>query len=136
MIRSRYVFVGLLALGWAGCAGRSLPTCYPVRGKVLIDGRPAAGALVFFNPVEGGRPQAVKPHATTDAEGVFRLTTYHTGDGAEPGEYVVTLFWPDGNDPDAPDRLKGRYANPKKSAWRATVAAGDNDIGTIEVKQR
>ena len=50
-------------------------------------GQPVEGASVQFVPVDGGPPA----FGTTDASGVFTLTTFKQGDGARKGEYKVTV---------------------------------------------
>jgi hypothetical protein len=103
---------------------------------VLFDGKPAAGATVFFYPVETDA-EALAPYGVTDANGSFTLTTYLTFDGAPAGEYVVTVRWPGpprrGEDEQGPDRLKGRYDNPKTSKLRATVETKPNDLPPFQL---
>src|SRR5437016_1941611 len=77
----------------ASCARNPRKPVFPVRGQVTVDGKPAAGATVFFYPVESD-PDAIAPYGVTDANGSFTLTTYLTFDGAPAGEYVVTVRWP------------------------------------------
>ena len=77
--------VALLILSLAGC-GRSLPTTYPVKGTVTLDGKPVAGAGVLLIPKEG-RPA----HGVTDENGAFTASTFGEGDGALPGRHVVTV---------------------------------------------
>ena len=61
-VRFRWTFaIGLIAL--AGCSGKKGPDrkpVYPVRGKLLVDDHPAAGALVVLHPV-GGSADAERP---------------------------------------------------------------------------
>jgi hypothetical protein len=80
------------------------------------------------------------PHGTADASGRFSLTTYEQGDGAPAGQYRATVTWPvadyvpktrqeredllTGGQP--PDRLKGRYGRPERSAFVVTVEAGED----------
>jgi hypothetical protein len=73
-----------LAALTTGCQGRPSK----VEGIVTLDGKPVEGATVTFFPVDGsGRPAS----AVTGSDGVFRLTTFNTGDGALPGTYKVTV---------------------------------------------
>jgi hypothetical protein len=74
----------MLALTATGCG----PT-NTVKGRVLLDGQPVAGATVLFMPdAEGqGRPAS----ATTDNDGFFQLTTNRRGDGALPGAYRIVI---------------------------------------------
>jgi hypothetical protein len=69
----------------AGCGGAGKPV--KVRGVVTLDGTPLSGATVSFEPSSEGRPAG----GVTDKDGVFRLTTYRSEDGALPGEYRVTV---------------------------------------------
>src|SRR5262245_17600189 len=84
----RFWGVLCLTLGFAaaGCGGPDKPV--KVRGVVLLDDQPLAGATVTFLPVAGTSRTA---NGRTDADGAFRLTTYTTNDGALPGEYIVTV---------------------------------------------
>jgi len=65
---------------------------------------------------------------------------------AAPGEYAVTVVWPEqaapgkptfGTEPppEAPDRLKGRYANRAKSGLSAVVKPGKNQLPPFELKK-
>jgi hypothetical protein len=132
----------LLAAAIAGChrsAPRfeSLPT-YPVEGRVLVQGKPAEGVQVFLHPRAAA--QRGKPRGTTDAEGNFRLRTYHDGDGAPAGEYAVTIYWPGPYNPKMAvedqmpaDRLGGRFMDPARSPLQATVSAGPTTLPPLEI---
>lgn len=117
-----------------------LPACsgglQTVKGKVTQKGTPLKGAIVFFHPADGSTPAT----GVADAEGVYSLSTGTTS-GAAPGEYKVTIRWPAEPDPskagkipnssDAPlppDRLMGKYGDPKTTKLRATVNRGSNDV--------
>jgi hypothetical protein len=58
-----------------------------VSGTVTLDDKPLEGAEVTFLPAEGGKPAS----GFTGSDGTFKLTTFSTGDGAQPGEYRVTI---------------------------------------------
>jgi hypothetical protein len=110
---------------------------YPVRGKVLFEGQPAAGVEVRFNPVIPSEKNQFYPVAKVEADGSFTLTTFENKDGAPPGEYQVTFRWEDissKQDP-PPDRLKGRYADPKKSPWCVQVREGANDLEPFQLRK-
>jgi hypothetical protein len=110
---------------------------HPVRGQVWCDDQPAAGALVVFHPANDPDPQAIRPSAYVLADGSFTLQSFDrqgraSRDGAPAGEYRVTVSW---FPPNAgrytnviPDKLQGRYSNPKTSGLRADVKEGDNEI--------
>ena len=128
-----------LAACVAGCGGTSRPAVYPVTGHVFFQKKtPAAGAFVVFQPATDAleKSMAARPFAKVESDGSFTLTTYEAGDGAPEGEYGVTVVWappvaskgPRITDGDAalPDKLGGRYGNPKKPALKASVKQGDN----------
>jgi hypothetical protein len=129
-----------LVLGAAGCGGDGRKPVFPVTGAVLIDGKPADGAVVGFHPAgELDNQRALRSTATTEPDGTFQLNTYLSQDGAPAGEYVVTVYWPGPLPPDAhpgdvgPDRLGRRYADPKTSPLRATLGEGVNDLEPFQL---
>ena len=131
----------LLSLVLSGCSAGKEPV-YPVHGKVL-DGqdRPAAGALIIFNPLGQNGSSSLKPVGRVEEDGEFRLTTYTEEDGAPSGEYGVTILWPTPKKtpfgPEGPDQLKGAYADPKNPKIRFTVGANtENEVPTIRLKRR
>jgi hypothetical protein len=87
----------------AGC-GDGGPV--PVRGRVLLDNTPVAGATVTLMPIEGGHPAA----GLTDASGVFRLTTFKRDDGALPGRYKILVTKADA----IPPPPEGKYGDPAR----------------------
>src|SRR6476659_7523850 len=87
--RAIFVIVCFLPLA----CGRSAPAVYPVRGEVFFNGQPASGATVHFLPADAD--EGSPAYATVQEDGSFELSTYGTYDGAEVGEYVVTLSWRD-----------------------------------------
>jgi hypothetical protein len=135
-----------LALGLA--LALALPACsrsdgrikvYPVHGKVLVKGKPPVEAIVRFHPADGNTSDPHWIHGQVDGEGRFALSTYVTGDGAPAGEYVVTIEWNERSGPlktefTGPDRLKGRYKDPKTSKIRFRVEAQPlNEMPAIEL---
>jgi hypothetical protein len=112
------VAVGLLS----GCARSTRKPVFPVRGTVLVNGQPAKGAKLFFNPVETD-PEALAPFGVADDKGSFSLTTYDSFDGAPAGRYVVVVRW---------RGLKG-YDNPKTSKLTATVEKKPNELPPLEI---
>jgi hypothetical protein len=131
----------VVALAASSCSSGSL---HPVRGKVVVGDKPAAGALVMFHP-EGGDLNDVPASGVAGEDGTFTLAT---GDkaGAHAGKYVVTIVWPDpakkptpqqvmmGLAPDAPDVLAGRFATKQVSSLRAEVKPGENTLQPFDVK--
>jgi hypothetical protein len=113
---------------------------FPVRGKVLYNGKPAAGAFVVFHPLSPSGADVPRPRAHAAEDGTYHLTTHLTNDGAPAGEYAVTVTWPGpppkgaDREDEGPDRLQGRYANPKTSGLRADVKDGGNEIPPFTLK--
>jgi hypothetical protein len=137
--RSTLLAATALVLLLAGCTGSSgdRVKTYPVSGNIYVNGQPAAGAVVECYAVDDPKLLALRPHAIAGPDGSFKLTTYNTGDGAPAGSYALTVKWPAPPRPTqetGPDRLKGRYADPKRPARRITVHPSDNDLETIELK--
>ena len=132
---------GLLLAAIAGC-GDGRPRAYPVRGTVLVNGEPAAGAIVTLIPDEPfdsklGVPKSV---GVVNAAGDFALSTYGEEDGAPVGLYGVSIVWTEEVDPTADpesvqpvDRLDGRYFDPKITGLEVEVKNDDNDLGSIEL---
>jgi hypothetical protein len=99
------------------------------------------GALIVLHPLEKARVNDPKPVATADANGNFVLRTHTQDDGAEPGEYGVTVVWlgaaagakefslSSESGGGATDRLSGRYGNPKEPKIKITIPAnGDKNL--------
>lgn len=130
---------------------------YPVSGTVLVDGQPAAGAIVIFCPVETS-PEAerLRPAGRTDATGKFKLTTIDPNDGAPAGKYKVMVQWPEGAEaaagaggpsglpaaavdrggrggPRPADRLQGKYYSLERTPLTATVEEQSNELPPFEL---
>jgi len=60
---------------------------YPVKGVVLQEGTPVAGATVMFR----SGSEKVAASGVTDDEGEFELTTYESNDGAVAGQHQVIV---------------------------------------------
>lgn len=141
------IVAALLAL--AGCEAKEerVPVV-PVTGKVLVDGQPAERATVIFHLRSGSEMRAeatgVAPPTPTGEvkpDGTFALNSYTAGDGAPPGDYAVSIIWPQGTsqiggDADTGDRLGGKYANPETSGLRATVGSSATEIPAFELKSK
>ncbi|TWT35367.1 hypothetical protein KOR34_02580 [Posidoniimonas corsicana] len=77
--------VALLASALVGC-GSNRDGLVEVSGVVTMDGEPLTTGRVEFFP-DSGRPAS----GQIDSEGRYQLSTYEKGDGAKPGNYVVTV---------------------------------------------
>ena len=120
----------------AGCGGESVKIV-PAEGVLKIGGRPAANVLVQFMPDVRANGRGPTSTATTDEQGVFRLTTQDGKDGAVVGTHMVVLVDLDEErvaqgQVAKKGRLDGKYAAPTASNLTATVSEGGGAI-TIDV---
>src|SRR6059036_3365552 len=103
----------LLNIGACGGSNQSKANrkpVHPVRGQLLVGGKPAAGAFVFFVPVnEPPEPTDPRPRSTVSSDGSFDVSMYGDRDGAPAGEYTVIVMW---EGEGGYDRLKGQYNDP------------------------
>ncbi|MCS6853052.1 MAG: hypothetical protein NZ700_17995 [Gemmataceae bacterium] len=131
--------VAALALLTSSCGTDDvrLPV-FPAQGKALYQGQPMVHALVVLHPLNEAEMPGVRPSGRVAADGSFVLSTYTENDGAPAGEYLVTIEWypprPEDEEADVgPDRLEGRYSNPKTSGLRCTIKEGTNEIPPFEL---
>jgi hypothetical protein len=144
-VRASLLCVAVLIFVGAGCSGNGdRKPVYPVRGRVLFDGRPPAHALVIFHPLGAEGKKAARPSATVGSDGTFTLRTYDANDGAPAGEYAVTVEWwlstatsasHEGDSTPPVNRLPSRYARTKTSGLRVRVGAGDNQLAPFQLKK-
>jgi hypothetical protein len=138
MLWLRFGTLALLLISLIGCRADQRKPVTPVQGQLLVDGAPAAHAIVVFHPVAGSGDD-IRPTGTVDEEGNFKLTTYTPDDGAPEGEYLVSVTWyrakKAGNDYTTVNRLPDRYARPDTSRLRATVKR-DGDTPVIRIDTR
>ena len=116
-----FLFAVLLAAvtGLAGCS--SGPDLGSVTGKVTLDGQPAEGLEVEFEPKQAGGTSAI---GYTQADGSYEL--YYPGNhpGAPPGEYTVRIRGSETDDPTQQKVVAPRYN--MESELSATVESGAN----------
>lgn len=142
-----------VALTLVGC-GEAEPPKVPVQavtGKVYVNGKPAAGAVIQFVPANSTDPNALRPFGKADDDGSYTLRTYKPGDGVPPGEYLVSVKWPGpksatpatkpADDPDGDgaimgpprDYFRGKYANPLTSNLKVTVSPGTTELPPFQL---
>ena len=129
----------VLALFLTACTNSDRKPVFPVQGKVIYRGKPATGARVIFHPQDENGPQSPRPSAEVQPDGSFRLSTYVSQDGAPPGRYAVTIFWPSAariadTENAGPDQLHGRYSNHKTTPIRVEIVAGANVLDTFKLQ--
>lgn len=136
------VFASVVASATCGCDGAH-PPAQPVTGRLLVDGKPVARAMVALHATGvAGESNVRRPVGRTDSEGIFRLMTYQTGDGAPAGLYAVTVIWPDSDhehdecEDDGPDdKFHGLFADPLNPPLRITIRPGFNEL-TLKLSTR
>lgn len=105
-------------LATVGCVG-SDPNFATVEGIVTVDGQPAEGLEVTFEP-ESGRPAI----GFTDAQGHYELQYTASQEGASLGKYRVRIDIPSGSE--AKVRIPTRYN--AKTDLAAEVTPGTNEL--------
>ncbi|HZY83325.1 MAG TPA: hypothetical protein VFE78_00730 [Gemmataceae bacterium] len=131
-----------LALACCSC-GNGLS---PVSGTLTYRGAPAAGATVHFRRTGADPLNEQSVMGIVQADGTFTLVCGAQGPGAPPGEYEVLIEWRQGPSPagaarhgrgdprrNPADRLKGRYADPKRPRFHAVIRAGANHLPPFEL---
>jgi hypothetical protein len=126
-----------LALLCSSCNSGHKPV-YPVRGKVLFEGRPTPGAVVFFHPVGEDGPDVLRPTARVAKDGSFEVRTYKSKDGAPAGEYIVTVSWTTKGaqgDDEGDQIIPAKYLSPSTSPLRVKVEPQPNELQPFQLTQ-
>jgi hypothetical protein len=138
-MRSCLLLIPAVAFALAGCDSTPDPvTVHPVSGKVMYDGKPAAGVKVFLLPTSAPMVPQIpsNPHGVTGPDGTFTITTFKDGDGAAEGGYQVILLWPpetmEGEEASEEDKLLGWYTA-VHSKLTAHIKAGPNQLPTFNL---
>jgi hypothetical protein len=157
MIRPLSIAVAVATVCATGPGCGPPPGNYPVSGKVLYRGEPAAGAVVYFHREDaaGGGHRPI-PSGIVEDDGSFYLTSDGVGDGCPAGKYSVLVEWKGKPDPQAKppepgrgkvklvrvnrrstrngvDRLRGRYFDIARPLLHADVKEGSNQLPTFEL---
>ena len=126
----------------SGCGEKppaNLKQTFPVKGKVLVDGQPAADVQIDCLPATGiDKSNPSVSTAKTDKDGTFALSTYKAGDGVPEGDYVLTFQWVtlkrfQQGGPEE-DKLNGRYTNPQASTVKFTVKKGQPPLQLPDIE--
>jgi hypothetical protein len=111
---------------------------YQVAGKVLFNGKPAAGAVVVFHPTGDNKASVVHPQGTAGDDGTFQIGSFDLNDGAPAGSYDVTVSWTKPIHPGEKDEvslLPMRYVRPQSSGLHAQVKPeASNNLAVFELK--
>jgi hypothetical protein len=132
--------IALVAGTTTGCGGGpSTPTFYPVKGQVLLDGKPVQFANVSLTPKDSTDDDAPAATGQTNADGEFSIRSMMGPgyDGALPGEYLVSLSTPRqapaGTNGEKPTLIPQKYRNPKTAKISISIGNQSNDLGTIRL---
>ena len=138
--RGQFVALAAFAMVWLSGCGKSRPATYPVSGRITIGGKSPTGAWIVFHRSDTPDLRAMKPFGKVGEDGRFAMQTFVPDDGAPVGNYAVTVVWPapaPKGDPDAiegPDRLQGRYSDPKNPASQVTVRPENTVLEDITLR--
>ena len=132
----------ILALALASCRGSGQEAVYPVKGKVVYQGKPAEGAIVTFHsltPRGNAKGPLPLPGGRAHKDGSFRLSTYQSNDGAPAGKFAVTIVYrspeqKEGDENTGPDLLGARYADPKTTPLQVEIKPGANELDAFELR--
>jgi prepilin-type N-terminal cleavage/methylation domain-containing protein/prepilin-type processing-associated H-X9-DG protein len=125
------------ALICTSCASKK--SLYSVAGTVTCNGAPAAGASVFLQRPGGETMNENMIMGIVKEDGSFELVTGALGKGAPAGDYDVLIEWKgligqgNGRPQRGPDRLRGRYADPKHPLLHATVEPTATTLAPFEL---
>lgn len=119
-----FLFASLL-----GCSGQKqeLPELGEVTGKVTLDGKPLAEAVVDFYPQAAqNKSQARTSTAATDENGIYKLMYNNDTAGAILGEHIVRITKNEGGAEVAgPEMIPAKY-NEKSTLKANVVKEGPN----------
>jgi hypothetical protein len=154
MIKRWFIILAAAALSIAPLGCGNPPGLYPVYGKVLVKGEPAAGAVVYFHHEGPSAPSSPAiPFGIVEDDGSFSLTCDNLGNGCPPGKYAVLVEWRKGAGDEVvpakttgktkpakrsrirtgPDRLGGRYFDISKPLLHAEVLPQSNTLPPLEL---
>jgi len=145
--RKIHLMIFLLAT-FSGCS-HSEPeldvATFPVKGKLLLAGKPATGASIFFVPVDHLEVYPATPPehlvgATVDADGGFEVFTQGLHAGAPAGSYALAINWYEPPKiPDRDDDKRGKDLIPKMfqdartSGIQVNVEAGSDGEAVVDL---
>jgi hypothetical protein len=136
MIKILCCLTAFLSLACASCSNRI--KIYPVSGKVTYEGRPAAGAAVFFHRHGGDTLNDPMIMGIVMQDGFFEVACGSLGKGAPVGEYDVLVEWkpritPNGGQDRTADKLMGRFADLNHPVLHAKVEAEANQLPPFDL---
>ena len=148
--------IAVLLMVISGCSGSSdgpqpedPKAVVPLVGVVYCDGEPVEMLGVLCIPADQVKDEEIDVDSScessgiTDANGKFAVSTYFSGDGAPPGDYVLVFRRPSGKffsdklDSKALQAFSRKYGNSSKSEFKVTLEAGKPvDMGKLELTSK
>jgi hypothetical protein len=123
----------------ASCSsGPQREPLYPVKGQLFYEDRPAAGAVVWFHPLETMEEISPdtpatepRPLGVVQEDGSFEVQTHGIKDGAPAGRYRLSVMWKrvkaKGGSDDEENLLPLRFLDPRLAGLPVVeVHAGPN----------
>ena len=129
--------------GSTGPDGPPSPKTAKIGGVLLIDGQPAPIGFIELKLYPKGRepkPEENIPMCLVGLDGRYTFSSYRDGDGAEPGEYVLTMEYLKIGGPGeliGPDKFLNNFNSPTNEDPRFQVKVVDEtsgEIPTIDIK--
>jgi len=126
------IWLGIVAASCAGWGCSSAASSQSANGTVTVDGKPVSGVYIVIH--DAATKAAISSACTRDG-GHFSWTV------SEPGEYLITAFWPQRIETEeetieGPDQLRGKYRNVQKPVAKVTIVAGENTLPSIELARK
>src|SRR5262245_8916843 len=110
----------------------------PVSGRVTLNGKPLAGAVVTFQPQTGrdsAQPATSGSAGRTDAQGRFTLRLVAPDrPGAAPGEHTVTISTAAGDPRASPAKEEHLPKSWRDGSHRFHVPAGGTTEANFDIK--
>jgi hypothetical protein len=134
----RALLLAVIAVLCSSCGETPIEriTVFPVKGQVLLNGKPVKGALVTFHPISSALPKNITPTGHTDENGDFAITTYEKEDGAPAGDYGVTITMK--TNPSkrqtVHEPLKGKYSDSAHPRFQAHINQQPNQLPTYQLE--
>jgi hypothetical protein len=112
----------------------------PVSGRVTLNGKPLAGAVVTFQPLadrESPRPEATGSTGRTDGDGRFALRLVDPDrPGAAVGDHIVTVSMATGGSDAAPSKGQPLPKDWRDGSKRFRVPPGGTSEANFDIAGR
>lgn len=110
----------------------NIPSVYPTKGRIQLDGKPLNYGRVVLHPL---LPEAYRAEGLIASDGSFTVASFRDKEGAVPGKYILTID-PSKKSKDykgVPPTIPPKYQSEETSDLEVTVESTDTDLGTIKL---